>query len=89
METAEGVKELEGLVSSKGIQQLLGAMSQAEFGGGLVVKADVSKRLAAAGTIFTGGLLAGGGWARQWWVWLGCPCLQCILRAPCCRFQIE
>ena len=61
METAEGVKELEGLVSSKGIQQLLGAMSQAEFGGGLVVKADVSKRLAAAGTIFTGGLLTGGG----------------------------
>ena len=60
METEEGVKDLERLVSKTGIQQILGAMSSRSFGTGLVVKADLSKKLTAAGTLLGGGILAGG-----------------------------
>jgi len=45
----ESTAALERLISKRGVSKLIGVMSSPSFGGGLVVKSDISKRLAAVG----------------------------------------
>ena len=61
LHAAESTEGLERLISKGGIVKLIGAMSSKEFGGGLVVKSDISKRLAAVGAAASaaGGLAFG------------------------------
>ena len=59
LHAAESTEALERLISKGGIVKLIGAMSSKEFGGGLVVKSDISKRLAAVGAATAGGFAIG------------------------------